>query len=63
MTLEQINKYFGSSRQIAQLLGISRQAIDNWRRRGYVPIKRQLIIEKLTCGQLKADLRHSEIKR
>ena len=55
MTLEQVRKHFGSYAEAARKIGISRGGIAQWHTFGYVPRFRQLQIEKITRGRLKAD--------
>lgn len=56
MTPEDVYTYYGGGTAAARALGIGRSAVDNWKTRGAVPIKHQLIIEKKTNGKLKASL-------
>lgn len=60
MTYKELLKYFGGSNKlIAKSFGLGRPAPYFWRDRG-IPIERQLQIEVLTEGVLKADLGMSE---
>lgn len=45
---------FGGVYKLAKAIGVSPQAIYAWR--GAVPLKHQLVIERLTNGELKATL-------
>jgi DNA-binding transcriptional regulator YdaS (Cro superfamily) len=53
MTKTQAIKHFGSIRALATALGISHVAVINWKQG--VPPLRQLEIEQLTAGALRAD--------
>jgi hypothetical protein len=55
MTFEDLKKHYGSAAKAAEALGLkSRQAVHEWKRKGIPPL-RQLQIEKLTRGKLRAD--------
>ena len=53
MTSNQVFKHFGSKAKAADAIGIQRQSINDWGK--YPPCLRQLQIEKMTNGELKAD--------
>lgn len=46
--------FFGSKARIAEVLGISRQAVSNWRDR--VPLRAALLLEQASFGHLKAEM-------
>lgn len=46
-------KFFGSKAQIAHILGISKQAVSNWRDK--VPLRAALLLEQASYGNLKAE--------
>ncbi len=51
-------EHFGSTRKLAEALGITPQAINQWG--DAVPMLRQYELERVTAGKLKADLaKHS----
>jgi biotin operon repressor len=52
MTKTEAIKYFGSGSALAEALGLTRQAVADWKR---MPLGRQYQIEVLTNGELKAD--------
>jgi hypothetical protein len=54
MTLQEALNYFGNGNRMAKALKVSRNAVYKWD--GIIPIKRQLQIQFLTKGELKADL-------
>jgi len=53
MTTEQVIKYYGSKVAIAKALEINPQALTNWG--DQPPPLRQLQLEKITRGKLRAD--------
>lgn len=55
MTLEEAKKHFKTYYKIAQTLKITPQAIQFWRKQGYIPYLHQLNLERLTEGELLAD--------
>lgn len=54
MTPNQVVKHFGSVSAASRGLKLSRAAINNWKRRGFVPKRSQRLIEFETGGALKA---------
>tara|TARA_B100000929_G_scaffold278127_1_gene254105 strand:- start:383 stop:595 length:213 start_codon:yes stop_codon:yes gene_type:complete len=51
-------EHFGSTRKLAEALGITPQAINQWG--NVVPMLRQYELERVTDGKLKADIaKHS----
>ena len=58
MKYDDLIKYFGSGYKVSLDCNISAGAPYNWKKQGYIPIKTQMLIEKLTKGELKADLAH-----
>ena len=55
MTLDEALKYYdGSVTQMANALGVSRQTIYLWQKKGRIPYARQAQIEPETKGKLKA---------
>ena len=56
MKFNEVYEYFGTHMRIANALGISTQAISVWAKNDIVPIKQQLLLEKITSGKLKADI-------
>jgi len=55
MNLDDVIKHFGSGRAVAFAIKTSPQAISHWRKTGYIPFAKQLLIEKLTEGKFRAD--------
>ena len=52
--MEKVIKYFGSQKQLANLLGVTQMAISQWKKRG-IPIKRCVQIEQLSKGAIKRE--------
>jgi len=63
MTIEEVYSHFGSGANVGRALGLTRQAFNIWRKRGYVPYKNQVALERLTNGQLKANMAHTQFSR
>jgi transcriptional repressor of cell division inhibition gene dicB len=57
MTYNDLVEHFGSSRQVQEALGISKQLASYWKRAG-IPIGRQYEIQVLTGGKFRADQAH-----
>lgn len=55
MTADQILNYFGSRKAVALALNITYEAVRQWECSGYVPIRRQYEIERLSDGKLASD--------
>lgn len=53
MTFDQVIKHFGTQAEAARVLKLSRQSINLWKSHG-VPCTRQLQIEHITDGAIKA---------
>ena len=60
MTLDEIKLYFGSGYRFNKITKMSPTSWSNWFKQGYIPLRSQLIIEKATCGELKAKLEDGE---
>lgn len=60
MLIEDIIKEWGSGRKAATACGYNKSTVSDWKSYGYIPIKAQMRIEKLTNGKLKADTAHCE---
>ena len=55
MNYEQVIEYFGSQKAAAVALSLSQPSISDWKSTGRIPHLRQLQIEHVTEGALKAD--------
>lgn len=55
MGVEEAVNYFKSGNKLCKALGIARQNLTDWRRKGYIPMISQMRLEKVTKGGLKAD--------
>lgn len=62
MTLEEIFVHYGRNWvTVGRELRIGATSIQNWKKRGYIPIRSQMIIEFRSEGRFKADLKHAKI--
>ena len=59
MTLNQVYKYFGSVRAVFKHLDIARANWYYWEEKNGIPYDRQLELEKISKGKLKAKWNHS----
>lgn len=55
MTIEEAVSYYGTAVKLCRELGIAKQNVTHWRKRGYIPFYQQLRIQEFSDGQLKAD--------
>lgn len=55
MDFNDLKQHFGSIAKAAERLGVHRQAVYEWKKRGVIPEGQQYKIEVLTNGALKAD--------
>lgn len=58
MLIDEVKKHFGSSYAFARATGMHHANYQNWKKKGYIPIKTQHRIEVATQGHLKADYNH-----
>ena len=58
MNVIEVLGYFGSKKKIAEKLQIDISNIWHWEQKGEIPPRRQLQIQKITNGKLKARLEH-----
>lgn len=56
MTVDDVIKYYGSSYKFHKQTPFSHGAFFQWKKKGRVPLLSQLKIEKLTNGELKANM-------
>lgn len=54
MTYAELIEHYGTLEKAAQKIGVTRQAVGNWKRRG-IPKINQRLIQHLTRGRLRAD--------
>ena len=59
MTLDEVYRHYQAKSQadLAARLGVTQGAISQWKAAGRVPVYRQLALETLTNGALRADRR------
>lgn len=62
MILEEAKKYFKTYYKMAKVLQVTPQAIQHWRKQGYIPYLHQLNLERLTEGELMADEENTNSK-
>jgi DNA-binding transcriptional regulator YdaS (Cro superfamily) len=55
MTVSEVIKHFGGVGATARALDIKQPSVSKWRRNKSIPWMRQLHIERVTKGKLKAD--------
>ena len=53
MTYQDLQTKYGSDANIAKAIGVSRQLVGYWKRRG-IPFQRQCMIQLATKGRLRA---------
>ncbi len=64
MTLQEVYLYYDKCwAKTCRELKLSPNAYQNWIRLGYLPIKTQVHIEKVSQGKFKADLKHLESEK
>lgn len=57
MKVEEVRAYFGGKWcHVSRGVGVTESTVAYWRRRGHISYRTQLLIEKITDGQLKASL-------
>jgi DNA-binding transcriptional regulator Cro len=59
MLFEDLINVYGSASQASRYLGLTKQAISNWQRRGFIPYCSQMLIQEETKGILRADKEHT----
>jgi len=55
MDINQAIRHYGSQSKLAQALGLDRQVIHQWKRKGEIPEPRQYQIQVVSGNALKAD--------
>jgi len=63
MTYAQILKHFGTATAAAEFLGISTAAVAHWKRRGFIPVRTQALLQVRTAGKLQAEVAHQKTQR
>ena len=58
MTVDELQRYYKTSYAFGKATKMSPQSYTNWIEWGFIPIASQIKLEILTCGGLKADLKH-----
>jgi DNA-binding transcriptional regulator YdaS (Cro superfamily) len=57
MTPEHVINYYGTQTEAGRQLGLAQSTVAEWKQRGRIPYLRQLDIERVTKGKLKAESR------
>lgn len=52
MNTDEVYQFFGSCWKASKAIGITKQGFSIWEKRGYIPLKQQIKIEKITKGKL-----------
>lgn len=60
MTIDEVVRYYGNSYQFKKRTGMSDASMRNWVKWGYVPENSQFKLERITKGELKADLNYGK---
>jgi len=60
MTYADLQRKYGTDANIAKGVGVSRQLVGYWKRRG-IPYSRQCVIQLATKGRLRADNPREEV--
>jgi DNA-binding transcriptional regulator YdaS (Cro superfamily) len=55
MTPKQAVSHWNKQVTLAKVLGVSPQVVNNWLRRGKIPLNHQLTLFELSLGELKID--------
>lgn len=58
MTILELIKEYRTGYRFKAETGLSHTCFHNWKKRGYIPIHSQIMIQRLTNGRLKADINH-----
>lgn len=57
MQLEELHQHYGSWTRLARELSLGNSTYQVWRKKGRIPYRSQLLIEKITNGLFKAEER------
>jgi DNA-binding transcriptional regulator Cro len=52
MTPKQAIDHFSGQARLAEALGVSLQVVNNWKRRGWIPLESQIALHDLTGKEL-----------
>jgi len=55
MTPKQAIAHWNDQATLATALGVTRQVVHNWKARGRIPLRWQLVLSELSLGDLKVD--------
>jgi hypothetical protein len=60
MKLQELYKYYGTWTNLARALDIGNSTYQVWRKKGFIPLKSQLLIEHKTKGLFKSNEKHAK---
>jgi hypothetical protein len=60
MTIEEVKNYYGNSYKFMKRTKMSDATFRNWMRWGFIPEASQYKLERLTKGELKAEVKEDE---
>lgn len=55
MTPKQAIAHWSNQTTLARVLGVTRQAVQNWKKRGRIPLRVQLTLHEMSSGALKVE--------
>ena len=58
MLLDELYKHYGNWTRLGRELSLGNSTYQVWRKKGYIPFRSQLLIERQTNGLFKAEERH-----
>ena len=62
MTLTEIYEYYGKNwAEVTRELKIGSTTLQKWRKRGYIPIRSQMVLDKRSAGLFKARVEDAQI--
>jgi hypothetical protein len=61
MLLEEMKEYYKTYQKMNRVLELSTTTYQDWRRKGGIPLKTQLLIERKTNGRFVADEKHDPV--
>lgn len=58
MTVSELKKYYRTGYNFQKCTGITACSFSNWLKWGYIPVASQIKLERMTNGDLKADVEY-----
>jgi predicted site-specific integrase-resolvase len=62
MTPKQAIAHWTNQATLAKVLGVSRQVVNNWKKRGHIPLDWQMQIAEVSFGYLKISTRKRKLQ-